>query len=305
MLRLITFLCFSSIVTMALAIPEKLNNSGLNTTRIEQLTGIKGQLDSKENVFKVSAPRNDLTVNIQGVKVTPAMGLTSWAAFKKVDNHVMVMGDLVLLENQVNPVMSIALDNGLHVTALHNHFFWDTPKVMFMHIEGMGKEETLAKSVGKAFQAIKATSGASNKIETNTNIDPTNTSLDTKKIDAIIGAKGILKDGVYKITIGRTATMNGYSIGNTMGINTWAAFTGSDDKAAVDGDFAMLESELQNVLIALRKAGINIVAIHQHMTGEQPRMMFLHFWGIGSTESLAKGLRAALNKTQINGKQMR
>src|SRR5205085_750318 len=126
-------------------------------------------------------------------------------------------------------------------------------------------------------------------------LDPARTSLDPKKIEAILGAAGELKDGVYKVTIGRTARMHGTEIGNAMGVNTWAAFVGSDEKAVVDGDFAMLEAELQRVLKALRGAGIDIVAIHQHMTGEEPRILFLHFWGVGRTEDLAKGIRAALD----------
>ena len=136
-------------------------------------------------------------------------------------------------------------------------------------------------------------------------IDPAKSSLDTKKIDAILGKSGDLKDGVYKVTIGRETTMHGGSMGSTMGVNTWAAFAGSDDKAVVDGDFAMLESELQGVLKALRGAGIDVVAIHQHMTGESPRVMFLHYWGVGSTEDLAKGLRAALDRAGNSGKASR
>jgi hypothetical protein len=203
----------------------------------------------------------------------------------------------VVLEDQVNPVLSTALDNGLEVTALHNHFFWDSPKVMFMHIGGMGTDEQLATAVGKVFAKIKDTSGGHGEVP-HADIDPAKTSLDPSKIEAIIGDKGELKDGVYKVVIGRTTRMEGGGeVGNTMGVNTWAAFAGSNDKAIVDGDFAMLETEMQDVLKALRGARINIVAIHQHMTGEKPRVMFLHFWGVGPTEDLAKGLRAALDKT--------
>src|SRR5262245_6023872 len=125
------------------------SGAALDTAKIEELTGAKGKLDEKEGAFKVSVPRNDLSVNAAGVHLTPPMGLTSWAAFKASGAHTMVMGDLVLLEDQVNPVMSAALDNGLEVTALHNHFFWDSPKVMFMHIGGMGDEKQLAAEVGK------------------------------------------------------------------------------------------------------------------------------------------------------------
>src|SRR3954471_21372909 len=127
--------------------------------RIEQLTGAKGKLDEKSGVFKVSAPRSDLKVTSGGVHITPPMGLTSWAAFTRAGVHTAVMGDIVLTEDQVNPVMSAALDNGLEVTALHNHFFWDSPKVMFMHIGGMGEEDRLAAAVGKVFAKIKETAG--------------------------------------------------------------------------------------------------------------------------------------------------
>jgi hypothetical protein len=271
--------------------------AALDTAAIEGLTGAKGSLDAKEGVFKVSLPRSDIKVSAAGVRMTPPMGLTAWAAFTKAGAHVMVMGDIVLLEDQVNPVMSAALDAGLEVTALHNHFFWDTPKVMFMHVGGMGEEKTLASAVGKVFARLKETAGG--KGETlRAEIDPAKTSLAPAKIEAALGYKGELKDGVYKVVIGRTTKMGGHVVGKAMGVNTWAAFAGSDEKAVVDGDFAMLESELQAVLKALRAGGIDVVAIHNHMTEESPRIIFLHFWGIGATESLARTLKAALDKTK-------
>src|SRR4030095_16208112 len=202
----------------------------LNTQKIEELTGLKGQLNEKEGVFKVSFPRTDLNVTTAGVKMTPPMGLTAWAAFTKVIDHTMMMGDTVLLEDQVNPVMSVALDNGLEVTALHNHFFADSPKVMFMHIGGMGDEEKLASAVGKVFAKIKETSGGKGQIPT-ADLDPTKTSLDPKNIEGIMGVKGQMSSGVYKITIGRKTKMGGHEVGNAMGINTWAAFVGSDQQA--------------------------------------------------------------------------
>jgi uncharacterized protein DUF1259 len=268
--------------------------SALDTAQIEALTGAKGKFDDKEGVFKVTAPRSDLSVVAAGVHLTPPMGLTSWAAFQKSGSHTMVMGDMVLLEDQVNPVMSVALDNGLEVTALHNHFFWDSPKVMFMHVGGMGDEAELAGAVGKVLAKIKETSGGKGEIPT-ADIDPAKSTLDPKKIDAILGKSGDLSAGVYKVTFGRETKMDGAPVGNTMGVNTWAAFAGQDDRAIVDGDFAMLESELQGVLKALRHHGIYIVAIHQHMIGENPRVLFLHFWGIGSTEDLARAIKSALD----------
>jgi Domain of Unknown Function (DUF1259) len=274
--------------------PESLAaGTRLDTATIEQLTGVKGELNEKEAVFKVSVPRSDLDVTVAGVKMTPPLGLTSWAAFQQAGDQVMVMGDMVLLEDQINPVISVALQNGLEVTALHNHFFWDAPKVMFMHIGGMGDEAKVAGAVGKVFATIKDTSGGKGEVP-RVELSPVQTSLDPKAIEDVLGVKGQLANGVYKVTIGRTTKMHGHEVGNAMGVNTWAAFAGSDAQAIVDGDFVMLEPEVQPVLKALRGAGINIVAIHHHMIEESPRTVFLHYWGVGSTRALATGLKAAL-----------
>ncbi len=273
-------------------------NSGptMDTGAIERLTGARGTLNEEEAVFKVSVPRKDLSVIVAGVKMSPPMGLTSWAAFKRVGKDDMVMGDMVMLEDQVSPVMSAALNSGLQVTALHNHFIWDSPKVMFMHIGGMGPEQDLAAAVGKVFGKIRETSGGKGGTR-QAQIDPAHSSLDPTKLDSALGLKGQYKDGVYKFVIGRTTRMHDVTIGNQMGVNTWGAFAGSDDKAIVDGDFAMREAELQSVLKTLRTAGIEVVAIHQHMIGDEPRIIFLHYWGIAPAGDLAKGLRAALDAT--------
>ncbi len=266
----------------------------LDTAMIERVTGVKGTWNEKERVFRIAAPRGDLSVSSGGVRLTPPMGLTSWAAFQKVSGGAMVMGDLVLREDQVNPVMDAALQNALEVTALHNHFLGESPRIMFMHIAGMGDPSTLAAGVGKTFQRLRETAKEPIAAE-RTDIDPARTTLDPKKIEAILGTGGEFKDGVLKVVIGKPTRMHGAVVGAAMGVNTWAAFAGSDAKAVVDGDFAMLESELQPVLKALRRAGIDVVAIHNHMTGEDPRILFLHYWGIGTTEALARGLRAALD----------
>ena len=291
MTKLLTFLCAASLCSINLALAA---DSSLNTAKIEELTGVKGKLNEKEGVFKVTLPRTDIKATIAGVKMNPELGLGAWAAFTKAGNHAMVMSDMVLLEEQVNPVMSAALDNGLEVTALHNHFLWDSPRIMFMHIGGMGDELILAKAVGQVFDKLKETRD-SKSAPPYADIDPTNTSLDPTKIEAIIGMAGAMKDGVYKIVIGRKARMGEHEVGKEMGINTWAAFAGSDDKAIVDGDFAMRENEVQSVIKVLRGAGINIVAIHNHMINETPRYVFLHYWGAGTTAHLAKTLKAALD----------
>jgi hypothetical protein len=277
------------VICQAFAKTQKLNGDN-----IAKLTGLSGQMNDKEGVYKVSFPRGDIKPVAAGVALTPPMGLTSWAAFTQTGDHVMMMGDTVLTEDQVNPVMSVALENGLEVTALHNHFFYDSPKVMFMHIGGMGTEDEIASAVGKVYAKVKET--MANKIEfPKADIIPAKSTFNSDDISNIFGVKGDLKDGVYKITIGRNTKMHGFKMGSAMGVNTWAAFAGSNDKSVVDGDFAMLESELQTVLKKLRAANINIVAIHNHMTGESPRIMFLHFWGVGPVADLAKGLKSALD----------
>lgn len=268
----------------------------LDTAAIERLTGAKGTWNEKEGVFKVSAPRDDLRVTAAGVRITPPLGLTSWAAFLAAGEGAMVMGDMVLTEDQVGPVMDAALDNGLEVTALHNHFFWDTPKVMFMHVGGHGDTEKLAGGVGRVFARIRETAGGKGAVP-RAAIDPAKSALDPSKIEAVLGHKGEMSKGVYKVTIGRETRMHGQAIGAAMGVNTWAAFAGSDAKAVVDGDFAVEEGELQGVLKALRAGKILVVAIHNHMTGESPRIVFLHYWGVGLAADLAGGVRSALEKT--------
>ena len=273
---------------------SRAEGSDLDTARIEQLTGLKGSYDAKEGVFTVRYPRNDLDVNAGGVHITAPFGLTAWAAFTRTGSHVAVMGDMVMLEDQVNPVMSVALESGLQVTALHNHFFWETPRVMFMHIGGMGEEEELARAVGKVFAKIKDTA-AGRGGTLRSQIDPAKTTLNPDLIAEILGVKGDLAKGVYKVTVARTTIMNGHDMGKSMGVNSWAAFSGSDDRAVVAGDIAMHEDELQAVLKALRANRINIVAIHNHMTGESPRIVFLHYWGAGTTHDLATSVKAAFD----------
>ena len=296
-LALIFAFSFASLLPVtALAAPKP---APFDQAKIEQLTGAKGKLDEKAGVFKVTLPRTDLQVTTAGVHITPPMGLACWAAFTHEGAHTAVMGDLALTEDQVNPVMTVALDHGLEVTALHNHFFWDSPKVMFMHIGGMGDEEKLAGAVGAVFSAIKQ-GGAGKGPVLKADIDPAKSTLDPKKLDAIFGAygPGDYKDGVYKVVVGRSTKMSGHKMGKAMGVNTWAALAGSEEKAVIDGDFAMLETEVQPVLKSLRASGIDVVALHQHMTGEQPRVLFLHYWAIGKAADLATGVVTALKQTK-------
>lgn len=261
---------------------------------ISKLTGIQGKLHARSGVVKIGLPRKDLHVTVAGVQMSPPMGLTAWAGFEKSGNQAMVMGDMVLTEDQVNPVMSVALDNGLSVTALHNHYLWASPMVWFMHIAGVGEERKLATAVGKVFRAIEHDKGTAPHV----NLGPGATTLNPRTIEAILGRKGQMNQGVFKLVWGRHTQMDGIEAGKAMGVNTWAAFVGGDAQAIVEGDFAMRQDELQSVLKTLRAGGIDIVAIHNHMIMEHPRIMYLHYWGVGTTSNLARTLKAALSKTQ-------
>src|SRR5947207_6082589 len=195
--------------------------------------------------------------------------------------------------------MSAALYNGLNITALHTQFFFDQPKVFFMHIEGEGPVEKLASAVKKVYDTTKAIRGPNAKPGESFSVVgqpslPEKSSITAGPLNEIFGMQGESKDGMVKFTIGRPATMHGVKIDKDMGVNTWAAFAGTDDNAIVDGDFAVTEDELQPVLKSLLKDKINIVAVHQHMTYEQPRIMFFHYWGRGSAKDLAQAVKGGL-----------
>jgi hypothetical protein len=272
----------------------------LDTAKIEQVFGTKGTLNTNENVFKMSWARTDVKVTVDGWVMPPFMGLGSWAAFTSGMHHTMVMGDTVLFQDEVNPAMKTALENGLSVTALHNHFFYDEPKVYFMHIGGEGDTEQLAAAVKKVWAKVKEVRAANPQPASSFRNPsmPSTSSITAKPVQDILGVKGQVSNGMVKIVLGRRATMMDTEIGKEMGVNTWAAFAGSDDNAVVDGDFVVHEDELQAVLKALTQSGINIVAIHSHMTGENPRSLFLHYWGRGKAADLAKAIESAIQQTK-------
>jgi hypothetical protein len=290
------------VAALAYAVTALSAYAAFDQARLTQITGLAGTWNEAEGVYKVTQPRTDLPITVDAWKMPPFMGLTSWASFMAGGKEeAMLMGDLVLFEYEINPVMSAALAADLEVTALHNHFLYDQPKVYFMHLGGEGTAEKLAQGVRRALDQIKKIRQASPYPSRNFgSAIPSPNAISGSTIDALLGTHGQAKEGMFKIVIGRTTIMEcGCTVGKDMGVNSWAAFAGNDRDAVVDGDFAVLEDELQSVLKSLRAASINIVAIHSHMTNETPRILFLHYWGRGPLTDLVQALKQtlALQKT--------
>jgi hypothetical protein len=278
--------------------------AALDVQKISELAGTKATR-APEGVVRLAWPRTDIKATIDGQPLPPFAGLTSWAAFQPDPKaEAMLMGDVVLLQDEVNPVMDVLLAGGLSVTALHNHFFYDEPRVYFMHISGAGEVARLVPAVRSAIEKSQEIRKASPEPPKGFGHGalPSASAINAGPLAGILGQKEESKDGMAKFTFGReTKASCGCKLGSAMGVNTWAAFVGSDDQAFVDGDFVCLPGELQPTLKALRKAGINIVAVHNHMEDDSPRTMFLHYWGTGPAQDLARGVRAALDaqKTTI------
>jgi Domain of Unknown Function (DUF1259) len=261
----------------------------------EVLKSLDRKGDFKAGVLKVNIPRNDLKMTVAGVATPTPFGFGGWISFTKAsDGNDVIMGDLVLLQEEVNPVMSALLDNGIEVTALHNHFFWDEPHVYYMHVHGMGKAADLARQAKPALDLIGHAKPASSAP-----LSGGGTALDGAKLGKIVGHEGEQSGAVYKITVGRDdldVKEHGAAINSRMGLNTWTAFVGTQEDAAIAGDVAMLESELAAVLKALRKNDIDVVAIHNHMVEDRPVVIFLHYWGRGPAEKLAGAFRTVLDE---------
>lgn len=292
------------LLVLALGTAPVFAASPLDSASIGEASGATPSV-AEDGVVRIGWSRTDVSVTVDGMKLPPAAGLGSWAAFRGTDDRAIVMGDTVVFEDEVNAAMDAAFAHGLDVTALHNHFFYDSPKVYFMHIGGEGQADALAAGVKAVWDAIRAVraeraqpaSGFGGAV-------PVEGDIDADELAEIVGHPAMTTDGVVKITIGRSGHMHGQTIGGSMGLTTWAAFSGSDALAAIDGDFIMSADEVQPVLRALRNAGLHVVALHNHMLGEQPGFYFTHYWGKGPAIELARGFRRALDaQAAVSGPQ--
>jgi len=259
--------------------------------QVEKILGAKGQV--QEGALILRFPRTDISVSIDGDPLPISLGFVSWVAWKNMGDQTLVMGDLVLLENEVNPVISALEEVKIGVAALHNHFMRERPRVMFIHVEGMGKGAELARGLKNAL----AKTATPQQLAPESPQAPV--SLDTRRIEDIIGYSGTNAGGVFKITVGRPGVIShGMELTSSLGMNSWAGFVGTNERAHVAGDMAMTAPEVNRVIRALRNGGIEIVAVHNHMLDEQPRMFFLHYWGSGRAENLAQTVRSALDQIQ-------
>ncbi len=260
---------------------------------VEQAIGRAGQVQG-DGAYKVGLPRGDMKVTVEGVTLKPGLALGSWVAFNSPGADAMMMGDLVLAEDEVPPVMASLQGNGVDITALHNHVLHESPRVMYMHISGHGDAAKLAGAVKQAL-ALTKTPGPSPAPSAPPSID-----IDTAAIEQALGHKGKVNGGVFQVGVPRaeSITEGGMTIPASVGLSTALNFqpTGGG-KAAISGDFVLLASEVNNVIKVLRQNGIQPTAIHSHMLGEQPRLFFMHFWANDDAVKLAKGLKQALDKT--------
>jgi Domain of Unknown Function (DUF1259) len=270
------------------------------------LGGKKGSYVEKEGVYTTPLPRNDLKVTIKDELVPIGFGFGGWVSIKRTldGDRTMLMSDTVLLQEEVNPLISAAQDHGLQVTAIHNHFFYESPRIFYMHLHGMGDAAELAAKYGAAIQGTKlhpsnqppatASSGGSTAKE----------AFDLAALDKAIGLTGKVNGPIYKYVVGRDdlhVIAMGAEVTTAIGLNTWAAFAGNSDSAHIAGDVAMLESEVNPTIQALRQHNLEVVAVHQHMLEEQPRVIFLHYYGHGPALALAEGFRAALDQLGSKG----
>jgi hypothetical protein len=268
--------------------------------------GKKGTYNEAQATYSVPLPRTDLKVTLKGEPVPIPFGFGGWVAFKKTldGKQTVMMSDTVLLEAEVNPLIDSVHAAGLEIGAIHNHFFYEQPRIFYMHLHGMGDVSDLAKKYAQAIRNTKLfpanqPSGAGTTIAPATAPQTGKELFDLPALDEIVKYKGVVNGPTYKYTVGRDdvqITAMGAEMTAAIGLNSWASFAGQQSSAHIAGDIAMLESEVNLVVKTLRKNNLEVVALHHHMLGDQPRTVFLHYYGRGPAADLARGFRAALDQ---------
>jgi Domain of Unknown Function (DUF1259) len=281
---------------VALGLSSPVFAADIDWKKVEDALGKAGAAQP-DGVYRVGLPRSDLKVTLDGVEIRPALALGSWLAFEPAGDSAMVMGDLVLTQDEVNPVMKSLVEGGIEITALHNHLLRSSPATMYMHVEGHGDPVKLATTLHTAL-ALSGTPFAT----PNASGSPPTIDLDTAQLDEVIGQKGKANGGVYQFTVARAEPISdaGMAVPRSMGTGIAINFqpTGGG-KAAITGDFVLIASEVNPVLLALREHGIEVTALHNHMLNDEPRLFFMHFWANADAQALARGLRAALDQMNL------
>ncbi len=290
-----------ALAAAAVATPAAARATALDAGAIGRAAGTQAS-QGPDGVVRIGWPRTDVAVRVDGAPLAPAAGLGSWAAFRATADGAIVMGDTVVFQDEITPALDAAMAAGLAVTALHNHFVFDSPPVYFLHIGGHGDPAALARGVKSMWDAVKAVRADRPEPAAAFPGDPPRAGpLDAARLGEILGHEAVRQGDVVKMTIPRDGRAHGVQIGGSMGLATWAAFSGSDARASVDGDFILTEEEVQPVIRALRGANIHVVALHNHMLEDEPRFFFLHYWGKGAAPDLARGLRGAIAAQEARG----
>lgn len=279
--------------------PGARSTGGFDTAAVDTLPGAPGILDPVSGTYRLSLPRQDLVVTVDGSPLTTSAGLEGWVTFVPVPGGAVLTAELPLLVDEVNPVISAALLHNLAVTGLHTHFAREEPRVWYLHLAGIGETDSLAAGVGVVLQTLEDVKGQPR--ETPPPLDLT-TTLNPAPVDSVLRLRGRQVRNGYEITIPRSTRLQGYDLGESSGISTRVSFAGSDARTSASGRFVLTESELQGVLRALRAGGIDISSIDDPLAGEEPRLFFVHFQGRGRALDLAQAIRDALDVAEPPGR---
>jgi hypothetical protein len=266
---------------------------------VDSLPGAPGLFDSESGTYRLSVPRNDLVVTVDGAILAPRISTEGWVVFQPVPGGAVLTAELPMLGDEVNPVISAALLHDLRVTGLHPHFSREEPRLWYLHLAGIGETDSLAVGVGAVLQTLEDVKGQPR--DPAPPLDAT-TTLDTAAVDSVLGLRGQRRQGDYEVTLPRSTRLEGYELGGPSGIATRVAFAGSDTRAVASGSFALSEGELQEVLKALRAGRIDITSIDDPLVGEEPRLVFVRFWGRGRATDLARAIRDALDAMTPSGR---